>query len=175
MEESPKKFSREVRKRTNSIIENWDDGFSDPEIVASKYRSFKKILTHYGIDVEKAKVLEIGSGNAVFLNYMKTQGVNAVGVDVRHRGKNNESQIIARLEQLPFKDGSFEVICSEGTLDSSTYNQDQSLIIQEVARVLKKGGIYFGLENLNISDIKSIGGFSRLPLSNAGLNLYRKS
>ena len=35
---------------------------------------------------EEVKVLELGSGNAVFLDYMKKQSVDAVGVDVRPRG-----------------------------------------------------------------------------------------
>ena len=58
------------------------------------------------------------------------------------RGSNNDSQVLARAEQLPFPNNSFDVITSRGMFDFRVYNQNPELMMNEIHRVLKKGGIY---------------------------------
>ncbi len=177
MDESPKKFDKDILKKRDGAIKsiaNWDDGITDPEIIAIKYRSLEEILAHYGIDLKKVKVLELGSGNEVFLNYMRSQGVDAIGVDAQPRGGGEHSQV-ARIEQLPFPDNSFGVIVSELNFDSGPYNQNQNLMMREIARVLNHGGIYYGSEPFKDTNIQAIDGFDKLPLSNPGLDIYKKS
>ena len=93
MDELPKKFSKEVRNRphsaarTNEILgQDFEDDMDD-DIASFYYGNIVNILKEQGLDIKKGiKVLEIGSGNAVFLNYLKKQGIDAVGVDARPRG-----------------------------------------------------------------------------------------
>ncbi len=84
----------------------------------------------------------MGSGNSVFLDYLKKEGVNAFGVDARPRGNKESPQVLARIEQLPFPNESFDVIFSSAVFDSTVYTQDQQLMLEEIKRVLKHGGIY---------------------------------
>ncbi|OGI64664.1 hypothetical protein A3H53_03440 [Candidatus Nomurabacteria bacterium RIFCSPLOWO2_02_FULL_40_10] len=86
MDESLKKFNKEVRRERTTFFRDWEDGDSDLETIAIRYRNLERILFSHGMDLKKVKVLELGSGNAVFLDYMKKQSVDAVGVDVRPRG-----------------------------------------------------------------------------------------
>ena len=43
---------------------------------------------------------------------------------------------------MPFPDESFDVVFSSAVFDSSVYKQDQVLMLKEIKRVLKYGGIY---------------------------------
>src|SRR3990167_7697223 len=103
------------------------------------------MLKDRGVDLKKAKVLELGSGNGFFLDYMISQGVDAVGLVIRPRSEGSKSsQVIARIEQLPFADESFDVVYSQQIFDSKVYDQNQTMMFREIFRVLKHGGIYFG-------------------------------
>src|SRR3989344_2912820 len=55
----------------------------------------------------------------------------------------NGSTILARIEQLPLPDNSFDEIFSYGLFDSDEYDQDKKLMLTEICRVLRKGGVYF--------------------------------
>ncbi len=106
------------------------------------FQVLEEVLNGQGVNLKNAKVLEVGSGNSVFLNYLRKEGVSALGVDVRPRGNKESPQVLARIEQLPFPDESFDVIFSSAVFDSSVYKQDQELMLKEIMRVLKHGGIY---------------------------------
>ena len=131
-------------------IKGWDNNNESPESAEGFYSIFERRARDQGIDLTKnVKVLELGSGNAMLLEYAKSQGVDIVGVEVEPRGKREFPQVIARIEQLPFPDETFEVVISASIFDHSEYEQDQDLMMKDVARVLKHGGIYIGAEYLN--------------------------
>jgi ubiquinone/menaquinone biosynthesis C-methylase UbiE len=175
MEQKPANFPREVRKKGLVGSSGFEDSNYTLEIVAINFRSFKEILEDLGVNLKNVKVLEIGSGNAIFLDYMKKQGVDAVGVDVRPRGRKDSPQVIARIEQLPFNDESFEVVFSGSVFDSSVYIQNQEMVMEEINRVLKHGGIYVGMEVGGLP-AKAIDGFHLLTeISNVSLSIYKKS
>jgi len=97
-----------------------------------------------------------------------------VGVDVKPRGDKKSFQIIARVEQLPFAEGSFDVVLSNAVFDKSVYTQYQDLMIGEIARVLKHGGIYLGnRENIRIDTLSPTDGFNLI--SNDSVTVYKKS
>ncbi len=108
-----------------------------------KLEAIKILVKKFSVgSMEHKKILEVGSGDGSLVNYAKSQGLNMMGVDVRPRREDKSSQVIARIEQLPFPDESFEVIFSYLVFDSKSYIQDHELMVQDIARVLKKGGIY---------------------------------
>lgn len=160
MDKLPEKFLREVRKPISALepgqkeyvsLKDWDNGMSDRYLASVNYEEVKLILQEFGVDLKNVKVLEIGSGNAVFLDYLQEHGVNAVGVDARPRGEKKSPQVIARIEQLPFENEQFDVILSRTVFDDRFYDQDHHLMMQEIARVLKHGGMYIGhIENRRI-------------------------
>ena len=90
------------------------------------------------------------------------------------------SQVLARIEQLPFEDNKFSVVLSLGNVfDQLIYNQDHDLMMREIHRVLKPKGFYLGY---GFAKIKAwpIEGFVLLLQPGAGddftyRHLYQKS
>ena len=122
-----------------------------------------------------AKILEIGSENNVFLQYLQKSGLDAVGVDAKPRGERTENIVRARIEQLPFPDETFGLIISNAVFDSDVYHQDQLAMVKEIARVLKHGGIYFG--TLNYDKETPFGEFLEILSKSEGpigSSVYRK-
>ena len=92
MEDLTRKFNKEVKKKKDNIIRSissWEDSPSDLQTIALNYKGIEEIIASCGIDLKKVKVLELGSGNTAFLDHMRKQGVDAVGVDVLPGGKSH--------------------------------------------------------------------------------------
>lgn len=151
MEKTPKNFPRKVLKKEWGLAEaffpKFQDDITSTEDAEFFYKYFQEILRKHGLDLAKnVKVLEIGSRSAVFLDFLTRRGVNAVGVDVQPNRNKESPQVLARIEQLPFEGGSFDVVLSNAVFDAGIYDQYQSFMKKEIARVLKHGGIYLGNE-----------------------------
>jgi ubiquinone/menaquinone biosynthesis C-methylase UbiE len=86
-------------------------------------------------------ILEVGCGSGVFLNHLHNNGHNAIGVEARPRGII-ENVVAARIEALPFRDASFDVILSSVVFDDGAYNHSHPMMLKEMARVLRPGGTY---------------------------------
>jgi SAM-dependent methyltransferase len=173
MEQEPKKFPGVVSKFRGGLIKDWQDSIETENDAGLIFRMFQRILKEHGLDLTKnMKVLEVGSGNSVFLDFLKKQGVDIVGADVDFRGGHESPQIIARIEQLPFKDESFDVVLSSAIFDNSVYKQDQDIMIKEIARVLKHGGFYLGNSEWR-TNVKPIEGFDLISKEPAAV--YKKS
>jgi ubiquinone/menaquinone biosynthesis C-methylase UbiE len=148
-----------IEKPDSVTPPGWED--NTPEERSSlefEYEMLERILQPYGIDLRKQniKFLEVGSGSGHFLNFLKGEGVQAEGIDANPRGKNRELITLGDIEKLPFEDASFNVIFSSQVFDSVNYNQqNQSLMIEEIRRVLVSGGVYVG--NLEVIDVPMIG------------------
>ena len=128
------------------LEELWGDGFLSP----GGSDEVKKVLE--GIKIKNQRVLDIGSGSgacSVLLakNYLAKQ---VVGIDVEPpvcdaardhvlaAGLSEKISIeLVSPGQLPFEDGSFEVVFSK---DSIIHIPDKSALASDVFRVLKPGG-----------------------------------
>lgn len=178
MDKPPIILPLEVRKAPDipdDLTPNWQENIDSVELAQNIYDLFQEVLKEYGVDLAKnVKVLEVGSGNAILLDYLKKQGVDVVGTDAQPRGtKESPEMVIARIEQLPFPDKSFDVVLSSTVFDDTVYEQDQNLMMQDIARVLKPQGIYLGYGEF-YWDVLPIEGFDRI-FSNVYITAYRKS
>jgi len=144
MEDQPIKFTRDIKKpHTEDYGRDWETSLFQlhPE---DTFFMIKKTLKDVGVKYDKnTKFLELGSSRGRVVSYFKQRGLDIVGVDVRNPDKKNGSTILARVEQLPLPDNSFDVIFSYGLFDSDEYDQDKKLMLTEICRVLRKGGVYF--------------------------------
>src|ERR1700739_3030902 len=113
MTERPK----EIRKSGDHGSEDWEDGVDNQESARMHLDGITKALADHQIDIHKAHVLEIGSGRGRFLREMHNEGIDAVAVDARPRGVEHTGLVGARAEQLPFKDGEFDVIINQNLFD----------------------------------------------------------
>lgn len=176
MEKLPSKLPQRVRKSRFDFIKDWQDDIKFVEDAEFLYKLFQMALKECGLDLTKnVKVLEIGSGNNIFLNYAQKQGVDIVGVEASPRG-GGSSLVIARAEQLPFKDGTFDVVLSSAVFDTRSYDQYQDIMLAEISRVLKHKGVYLGNE-YEFSSVRKppIKGLELIPSELEGVVSYKKS
>ncbi|OGJ02200.1 hypothetical protein A3G98_02100 [Candidatus Nomurabacteria bacterium RIFCSPLOWO2_12_FULL_37_8] len=129
------------------------------------------------MEIKNLKVLEIGSGNGIFLDFLRKKGVNAVGLDVRSGGYGSP-QVAARIEQIPLKSDEFDLVLSLGNVfDQMVYDQDHDLMIREIYRVLKPKGLYlgYGLAKIKASPIEGFTELIKPGEDNIFRHLYQKS
>ena len=139
------------------------------QILNCKTTSKKKIKDYINVPyqyyfsllkkLKKTKLLEIGAGtgeNTLKLIKMKfnvcATDISPKSVEVMSQKyskyKNFYSKVVD-MEKLPFKNESFDVICSAGSLSYG----DNNLVMNEIYRVLKFGGVVVLVDSLNDNPI----------------------
>ena len=150
-------FLADVRKKGTEHINDWEESANDDHDAELMFDAFEKRLKNLGRELKHSKVLEIGSGNNIFLSYLQKQGVDVVGTDVRPRGEIDGLPVtVARIERLPFPDETFDVVLSRFVFDTNVYNQNHRLMMEEISRVLKHGGIYASIGDYIEKSIDSL-------------------
>lgn len=102
----------------------------------------------YGEDRLKGlRVLDYGCSSGVITNYIAESVREIIGIDIdtvaiekakKKYKKRNVSFVASNAIKVPYKDGSFDlVICNQ----VYSYLDSPQLMIQEIYRVLKKGGV----------------------------------
>lgn len=137
-------YSSDPRINKVSLVEDWEEAIENEKDASI----FLFLMTHsleshnIHLDVD-AQVLEVGSGSGVLLDLLKKRGLSAIGVDARPRGEKSEGVVAARIEQLPFKDETFDLVLGAAVFDSHVYYQKQEEMVKEIIRVLKPGGVFY--------------------------------
>ena len=104
-------------------------------------------------------VLEIGSGTGLHTYSLTKTGAKIVASDISKNSLtvlnkiiDNVITVVADMENLPFKDGSFDVVCSAGSLSYG----DPDIVDAEIKRILKPGGKFICVDSLNHNPIYRI-------------------
>jgi len=126
-----------------------------PEYIDVPYEYYFKLFKK----LKKNKLLEVGAGtgeNTFKLIKMKfnvsATDISPKSVEVlnkKYSKYKNFSSKVADMEKLPFKNESFDVICSAGSLSYG----DNNLVMNEIYRVLKLGGVAVLVDSLNDNPI----------------------
>jgi ubiquinone/menaquinone biosynthesis C-methylase UbiE len=99
-------------------------------------------------------VLEIGSGTGLHTYVLSQTGARVVATDISSHslkvlsqkiGSGGVETVVADMESIPVKDGSFDVVTSAGSL--SYGNPD--MVDQEIKRILRPGGSFICVDSLN--------------------------
>lgn len=142
MEKIP--YSSDPRVNKFSSINNWEEAIENEKDAETflflMNHSLKSHNIHLGVD---SQILEVGSGSGVLLDHLKKRGLHVIGVDARPRGETLEGVVAARIEQLPFKDETFDLVLGAAVFDSGVYYQKQEEMVKEIIRVLKPGAVFY--------------------------------
>jgi len=149
MSDKRPKLPGEVRKLDRiSIGYDWEQVTASKEQAAEYWRALNEAFTRAGIEFPKdGKVVELGTGGGLFLEHLLTEGVDAVGIDVRPRHSGDLPVARARIEELPFANGQFRLAVSTMIFDERVYKQKVYRMLSEIDRVLEPGGFYAARES----------------------------
>ena len=106
------------------------------------------------------EVLEVGSGNGQYTHFLLRNNASVIASDIsenslkivnlKYKKKYQNLKILsADIEQLPFKDMSFDAVCCAGSLSYGSKKK----VISEIFRVLKTNGIFISIDSLNDNPI----------------------
>lgn len=103
--------------------------------------------------------MEIGGGIGENTEFLLECGFNVCATDIssisvevmkkRFSKYGNFSSEVADMEKLPFNNESFDVVCSAGSLSYG----DNDVVMNEIHRVIKPGGLFICVDSLNENPI----------------------
>ena len=131
-----------------SIAREWE-GY-EAEIVdgmVAKSRRVRDLLSAVKPVQSTDRALEVGSGGTgIIFNFGTDEGVGVdpLADDLRQlfpwQRKSSVPTVTAGGEDLPFADGEFDIVFSDNVIDHAA---DPQKILAEIARVLKRGGLFY--------------------------------
>ena len=131
----------------------WELAFVSFESPDQERRKFIRRLKGLGVDEwdKGLRVLELFCGRGSGLSSWEQMGFeNIEGVDISAELVNNYSGdakcTVGDARNLPFADGTFEVVCAQGGLHHLQLMGDFDRTLGEVHRVLAKGGRFIVVE-----------------------------
>ena len=160
------------------------------QILNCKTTSKKKIKDYINVPyqyyflllkkLKKNKLLEIGAGTGENTHRLIKMNFNVCATDISPRSVEvmsqkyskykNFSSKVADIEKLPFKNESFDVICSAGSLSYG----DNNRVMSEIYRVLKLGGAVVLVDSLNNSYIYRFNRYINYIKGNRSLSTLKR-
>ena len=120
------------------------------------YELYFKLLENKN---NKSKLLEIGAGTGQNTGFLIDMSYEVCATDIsleflevmnkKFHGCINFYTQYADMEKLPFTEESFDVVCSAGSLSYG----DNEIVMNEIYRVLKPGGMFIAVDSLNNNPI----------------------
>ena len=147
-----------------------------PQYIIVPYQYYFSLLKK----LKKTKLLEIGAGtgeNTLKLIKMKfnvcATDISPKSVEVmsqKYSKYKNFSSKVGDMEKLPFKNDSFDIICSAGSLSYG----DNNRVMNEIYRVLKFGGGVVLVDSLNNNPIYRLNRYINYIKGNRSLSTLKR-
>lgn len=139
------------KQRFDKMYElGYDLCWSDKEISPEIKNYIQSLISNKSLNNKTSTVLDLGCGRGQLLHYLEQEGFNRInGVDVsdiagllvKQYVERSEIMVADGIRGLPFKANTFSLV-TELTVLSSLHPQHWTLILNEIYRVLAKGGFY---------------------------------
>lgn len=126
-----------------------DKFWNDKKVVSDfKNRPCSEYITN---EIDRAinsydikNVIDIGCGGGRYSRYIKSKGKEVVAVDkniemVNIVGLDGIESVQADMSNIPYSDGSFDMVLSIGVIHNATTEKEFEDSIREIARLLKAG------------------------------------
>jgi SAM-dependent methyltransferase len=127
-----------------------------PKYLSTPYEFYFKFLKGQN---RQSKLLEIGAGMGENTGFLIEMSYKVCATDISPKSVElmnntfyesvNFSAEVADMEILPFDSESFDVVCSAGSLSYG----DNTVVMNEIYRVLKPGGVMIVVDSLNNNPI----------------------
>lgn len=149
-------YGLDVKSQWNKV---WEEDSIERNQSKLDYPEYWELYEKY---IKKdGKLLEAGVGLGKWLNYFQKRGYDIVGIDYSDVAVKKLKEFDSSLNvvhgditKIPFDNGSFDVYLSYGVLEHLENREDLKKAIDEMHRVLKKGGIaYITIPNLNFLNL----------------------
>ena len=139
-------------KRAQDIISHKYNNIKKPKYLNIPYKYYFSLFKKHK---EKKNLLEIGAGTGENTFKLIKMNFNVCATDIssksvevlnkKFKKYKNFSSKVADMEKLPFKNESYDIICSAGSL---SYGEN-SIVMSELYRVLKPLGVVIIVDSLN--------------------------
>ena len=127
-----------------------------PAYINAPYQYYFRLLAEKS---SQSKLLEIGAGMGENTGPLLDMSFEVIATDISSKSVkvmrnkfskySNFSAEVADMEKLPFNNESFDVVCSAGSLSYG----DNTVVMNEIYRVLKRGGVMIAVDSLNNNPI----------------------
>ena len=150
--------NRALKMLSNDFFSKDNGSSSYPHLIRSPYLRYE--AAHVEFINNNDNVLEIGAGTGIHTHSLLKTGAFVVATDispnsiqiVKEKYKEFSEKLstkVADMEFLPFKNETFDVVCSAGSL---SYGNNQ-IVMNEIYRVLKPGGRVIIVDSLHENPI----------------------
>jgi ubiquinone/menaquinone biosynthesis C-methylase UbiE len=139
----PSEKSTEIHENNYNYSENYFEGLSNNWNKIS-FPIISKLLKNTLEKYKPETTLDLGCGNGIYFEILKTQSKNIYGIDVSEQSvilcskKGYRDVKLADATTLPFPDKYFDFVFTSEVLE---HVENHTFMLSEIHRVLKPGGI----------------------------------
>jgi len=107
-----------------------------------KYVLLKDIMNANMLSRACSKVLDVGCGLGIYVNFLRKSGFDSYGMDISYYAARFSRQIRASATHLPFRDDCIDVVISAHLIEHLTKEETRNFLV-DAHRVLRSSGKLF--------------------------------
>lgn len=139
-------FKQASDMKSKALLHHYDDKYFE-ENIPKLDPYLKYIFLNYHIsrkktDEERIRVLDVGCGPGIYLNFFKENSFEAYGIDLSPSACKLTKQTKASVTHLPFKNNCFDVVVLVHVIEHLAQKEVKNFL-SEAHRVLKLSGKLF--------------------------------
>lgn len=175
------RYEKRAKIKSDKVVEQNVGIDSVPLFLRAPYLCY---ISHLKSNITaRDKVLEIGAGTGEFSSPLISLAFNGsvTATDVsgaslqllqkRYRYASNLITKVADMEKLPFENESFDLVCSAGSLSYG----DNTIVMNEVYRVLRGGGAFICVDSLNHNPIYKLNRWNHYRNNRRSMSVIKRT